>query len=161
MNAIPADTTIEVVRKQFEILRRIWPVIKNMREIIMWLPRDERNVLCYLYKNLGRDAIAGTVKLQLEDFARCCFDEDRAVEAARFLAERGLLKLDTINHPSGYIKLGFTSGGYDLGRKYSSWWTRSGLCFAEYRHHWIWLIVSFLGGIIGALLVNWLSNGNK
>ncbi|MBW7990391.1 MAG: hypothetical protein FVQ84_10305 [Planctomycetes bacterium] len=65
MNTILADTTIEAVRKQFEILRRIWPVIKNMREIIMCLSRDERNVLRYLYKNLDRDAISGTVKLQL------------------------------------------------------------------------------------------------
>jgi hypothetical protein len=47
--------------------------------------------------------------------------------------------------------------GYDLGRKYSSWWTRSGLCFAEYKNHWIWIIISFLGGVLGALLINWLS----
>lgn len=47
--------------------------------------------------------------------------------------------------------------GLDLGRKYASWLTRSGLWFAEYKDHWFWLIVGFLGGIIGALIVNWLS----
>jgi hypothetical protein len=59
------------------------------------------------------------------------------------------------------ITLRLTIKGYDLGRKYNSFWIRSGLWFAEYKHHWIWLIVGFLGGIIGALLVNWLSNSNK
>ncbi len=53
-----------------------------------------------------------------------------------------------------------TIKGYDLGRKYASWWTRSGLWFVEYKNHWFWLIVSFLGGIIGALIVNWLSRGD-
>ncbi len=50
--------------------------------------------------------------------------------------------------------------GNDLGRKYSSWWTRSGLWFTEYGNHWIWIIVSFLGGVIGGLLINWLSKGD-
>ncbi len=56
------------------------------------------------------------------------------------------------------LSITLTIGGYDLGRKYSSWWTRSGLWFAEYKDHWFWLILSFLGGIVGALLVNWLSS---
>jgi len=115
----------------------------------MCLSRDERNVLRYLYKNLDRDAISGTVKLQLEEFARCCFDEDRAVEAARFLAERGLLKLDTINHPSGYIMLGFTPGGYDLGKKYSSKIGTLGIWFTEYL--WFLVVLSVVIGIIGVL----------
>ena len=50
-----------------------------------------------------------------------------------------------------------TIKGYDSGRKYSSRWTHSGLWFAEYRDHWFGLILSFLGGIVGALIVNWLS----
>lgn len=58
------------------------------------------------------------------------------------------------------LRISLTIKGYDLGRKYSSWWTRSGLWFAEYKNHWIWLIISFLGGIIGGLLINWLSIGN-
>ena len=58
------------------------------------------------------------------------------------------------------VSIALTIKGYDLGRKYSSWWTGSGLWFAEYKNHWFWLIVSFLGGIIGALIVNWLSRGD-
>ncbi len=55
------------------------------------------------------------------------------------------------------LRINLTIEGYDLGRKYSSWWSRTGLWFAEYKDHWFWLIVSFLGGIVGALVVNWLS----
>jgi hypothetical protein len=54
-------------------------------------------------------------------------------------------------------QIALTIAGYDLGRKHSFWWSRSGLWFAEYKDHWFWLILSFLGGIIGALIVNWLS----
>ncbi|MFZ0034500.1 MAG: hypothetical protein WAK60_05875 [Sedimentisphaerales bacterium] len=56
------------------------------------------------------------------------------------------------------LTFSLTISGYDLGRKYNSWFTRTGLWFAEYRHHWIWLIVSYIAGIISMLLVNWLSN---
>jgi hypothetical protein len=75
------------------------------------------------------------------------------------LSERKLIK--TRDHETVVedkpIGISLTIEGYDLGKKYSSWWTRSGLWFAEYKNHWIWLIVSFLGGIIGGLLINWLS----
>jgi len=55
------------------------------------------------------------------------------------------------------FKINLTLKGLDLGRKYDSFWIRSGLRFKEYKDHWIWLIVSFLGGIIGGLLISWLS----
>ena len=55
------------------------------------------------------------------------------------------------------VGVSLTIEGYDLGRKYNSWLSRSGLWFAEYKDHWFWLIISFVGGIIGALIVNWLS----
>jgi hypothetical protein len=94
------------------------------------------------------------------------------------LTQRGLIKWEILNPisistlqdlPKTSEVLGWTEStnvnfritltleGYDLGRKYSSWLTRSGLWFAEYKDHWFWLIVSFIGGIIGALTVNWLS----
>lgn len=55
------------------------------------------------------------------------------------------------------IILKLTLNGVDLANKYDNWFTRTGLWFAEYKDHWLWLILSFLGGILGALLVNWLS----
>ncbi len=77
--------------------------------------------------------------------------------ANEYLKTRRLIELSP--HESIYDVVGIklTVGGYDLGRKYTSCLIRSGLWFAEYKHHWIWIIVSFLGGIIGGLLVSWLS----
>lgn len=80
-------------------------------------------------------------------------------KANQRLEERGLIKLRR-NHPGTMMGITLKIEGYDLGRKYSSWWTRSGLWFEEYKHHWIWIIVSFLVGIIGGLLINWLSKGD-
>jgi len=73
------------------------------------------------------------------------------------LEARKLIKLHKHQSESDVKAVSLTIEGYDLGRKYSSWFTRSGLWFAEYKHHWIWLIVSFLGGVIGGLLIHWLS----
>ena len=115
----------------------------------MWLSKDERKVLRYLYKILRRDAIDGTVKLNLEEFARCCFDEGRAVETARFLAARGLLKLGDIIHPSNYIMLGFTPDGYDLGRKYSS---TLGTAWVWCDEHKFWVILAVIISLIGVLV---------
>lgn len=115
----------------------------------MWLPKDEKSVLRYLYTKIPRGDVGNTVKLQLEEFARCCFDKDRAVSAARFLAENGLLKLDTINHPSNYIMLAFTPSGYDLSRKYSSKYHTFLLWCNEYK---LWVILTVIITLIGLLV---------
>jgi len=52
--------------------------------------------------------------------------------------------------------LRLTLEGHDLAAKYDNWFSRTGLWFAEYKDHWIWLLTGFLGGIIGALVVEWL-----
>lgn len=74
--------------------------------------------------------------------------------------KRELISLQEHQHEHDVVGISLTVRGYDLGMKYNSWWTRSSLWFEEYKNHWIWLIVSFLGGVIGALLVNWLSKGD-
>ena len=84
---------------------------------------------------------------------------DRRLRVANAaLEKRNLIKIhkheDTKLNVEG---ISLTIDGYDLGMKYSNWLKRSGLWFAEYRNHWIWLIVSFFGGVIGAVLVNWFS----
>jgi len=58
---------------------------------------------------------------------------------------------------SGRLSVRLTPEGMRLGSKYNSWFSSSGLWFAEYKDHWLWYVLSFLGGITGALLVNWLS----
>lgn len=91
----------------------------------------------------------------------------RVITANKALEERGLIIGSHDNDifirttkeagPNPRLTFSLTITGYDLGRKYNSWWSQSGLWFAEYKDHWFWLIVGFLGGIIGGLFINWLS----
>ncbi len=85
-------------------------------------------------------------------------DKNRLDVANKKLEQRGLLKIHKHQSEADVASISLTIAGYDLGRKYNSWWVPSGLWFAEYKDHWFWLVVGFLGGIIGALLVNWLSD---
>ena len=74
--------------------------------------------------------------------------------AHKLLAERGLIMVSPHQHDSNAVVIGLTLDGYDYGRRYSSFWASSGLWFREYRNHWIWLIVAFFGGAVGAKLID-------
>jgi len=74
------------------------------------------------------------------------------------LLKRSLINIQKHGNDPNVVGISLTIEGQDLGRKYNSWMTRTGQWFAEYKEHWFWLIIGFLGGIIGALLVNWLSS---
>jgi hypothetical protein len=123
----------------------------------MWLPKDERRLLTYYYKELKQPGVKG--RFFLNDLTKCLGKQidthNRARITNQMLDKRRLINLMP---PQGdAVTLSLTLTSCDLGRKYKSPWVRSGLWFAEYKDHWFWLVVSFLGGIIGALLVNWLS----
>ena len=77
--------------------------------------------------------------------------------ASSSLLKRSMITMQNHGQDANVVGISLTIQGQDLGRKYNSWGTRTGQWFAEYKDHWFWLIVSFLGGIIGALIVNWLS----
>jgi len=104
-----------------------------------------------------------------DDIERCKKEVKKHIElsnrlriANAALENRKLVKIRKHESLSDVKGISLTIEGYDLGRKYSEWFTRTGLLFAEYRNHWIILIVGFLGGIMGgtlvALLVEWLKN---
>jgi hypothetical protein len=134
----------------------------------MWLPRAERKLLRAYFVKIGEPDLQHIFTLndfvpQFKptkphdpDFKKF----DKAWHMIRIankaLAARKLIicREDELTDEMG-VQL--TINGYDLGRKYNSWWMRTGLWFAEYKDHWFWLILSFLGGIIVALIVNWLS----
>jgi hypothetical protein len=123
----------------------------------MWLPKDERRLLVYYYKELEQAGVRG--EFLLSDLVKCMKktngSRNRVRIANQMLDKRNLIALMP---PQGdAFTLSLTLTGYDLGRKYNSWWKRSGLCFAAYKDHWIMLILGIIGGIVGALLVNWLS----
>ena len=85
------------------------------------------------------------------------FNETNRIERAnKLLHERGMIVLDRHQHELDVVVITLTVDGYDLGRKYAKWFTRSGLLFEEYRNHWLWLIVAFFGGAIGAKLVEFI-----
>ena len=98
---------------------------------------------------------------QIKKEVRTHIKLERRLEIANAgLEKRKLINIQKHQSCNGVVGISLMIEGYDLAGKYSSWWTRSGLSFAEYKNHWIWVIVSFLGGIIGGLLINWLSKGD-
>lgn len=75
------------------------------------------------------------------------FDETNRIKRAnKHLAERGLLKVEKHQHENDVIVISLTIDGYDLGRKYAHFLSRSGLWFGEYQNHWAWLVAAFIGG---------------
>jgi hypothetical protein len=151
----------------------------------MWLPKDERLILAGLYHNIPdrRDAayhvldlitlLGGYRKIHLPetDEAESGRDDSvatsdsikeyinnnkRVMHALRQLEARGLITLTIHQHDENIVIVALTLPGYDLGRRYANWFDRTGLGFQEYRHHWLWLFVAFVGGGIVAKLIDWL-----
>lgn len=81
--------------------------------------------------------------------------------ANKVLAARGLIQLTSHASELNVVIVALTLEGYDLGRRYSRWWDRSGLWFAAHQNHWIMFILSILGGVIGGMLLNLLSASGK
>lgn len=112
----------------------------------MWLQKNERKTLAFYYQNF----LAG-----MSSFP-CKEPMDERVD--RRLRDHGLIVTDIVNGPHAHMRVSLTPEGIRLGQIYNSWWLRSNLWYAEYiKNHWIWIIVSFLAGILGGVLVNWLS----
>jgi len=81
----------------------------------------------------------------------------RRVELAnKRLAERQLIHVKPHQHDKNVVVVSLTLNGFDFGRRYCSWFQRSGLRFSEYRNHWIWLIVALLGGGIASKAIELL-----
>jgi len=144
----------------------------------MWLPKDERKLLTSYFRDLPEASFG----------KKYTSNSMRVVKANRNLNGRHLINLDEYRDTSNVSFPGCAEGdltdflpdpkdtggsyttsveltlveltlrGWDLGRKYNHWFTRTGLWFAEYKQHWIWIIVAFLGGIVGTLIVQWLKN---
>jgi hypothetical protein len=108
----------------------------------MLLPKDERKTLAFYYLKWA----AGSIPLPPKQ------PWDEGVHLR--LGNRGLITLDIA---ASRLIVTLTPEGIRLGQKYNSWWLSSNLWYAEYiKNHWIWLIVSFLGGVIITQLINWL-----
>jgi len=138
----------------------------------MWLPKDERKVLAFYYQKTDAGSKNYSYKETIELINSLSINKKTAkspqittqtVEVInRTLRNRGLINIDIIPSPIAEMIVGLTPEGIRLGQKYNSWWSCSNLWYEEHiKNHWIWIIVSFLGGVIGGLLINWMSKGNQ
>jgi hypothetical protein len=90
-----------------------------------------------------------------EQIATYIGHERRVNLAVRQLAARGLLTLSFHSGEPSVMVVALTLPGNDLGRKYANWFDRSGLWFREYKDHWLWLLVAFIGGgFVGGFISN-------
>ena len=80
----------------------------------------------------------------------------RIKKANALLAGRELITCTPQQHEIDVVVIGLSVDGYGLGRRYSNWFSFSGLWFNEYRNHWIWLILAFFGGAFADRLIEWI-----
>ena len=146
--------------------------------IKMWLPKDERYLLQGYWHYINDINVEKTFsefdlvpllsspknwkkigggsedeKIPNEEL-RDYFNKQRRVSKANeCLAERKLIELKSDRQHDRFCTLNLTIGGFDLARKYSSWWERSGLWFASLKNHWIWVVCSFIVGILSTLII--------
>lgn len=127
----------------------------------MWLPKDERTLLAFCCTKISR----GEAPFNLAHKELAAELRNKGIEADKQLVHETLFKLQNRNllrwescTDGNSVRITLDQQGYDLGRKYRSWWSRSNLWYAEYiKNHWIWVIGGFVFGIISTLFVQWLS----
>jgi len=142
----------------------------------MWIPKDERLLLVGYYRSIhavGSEKQYGTsdfvqflhcqtkyevsaeMPTRPEEIEQAVYVLVRSQKANKILSARGLITCTPLQ-PGTSVSVSLTLEGYDLGRQYSNWFDRSGLRFSEYRNHWIWLIIAFIGGAVGSKLIDWM-----
>ena len=143
----------------------------------MWLPKDERRLLAGYYRSIR--AVGTERQYTMEDLARflgCRVGSEgwaeksptreamereiegavdvlrRSENANKLLSARSLITC-TPQQPGTCVNVSLTVDGYDLGRRYSHCFFRSGLWLNEYGNHWA---VAFFVGVVGTKLVEWM-----
>ncbi len=124
----------------------LWLVQRRARQIRTYGDSVTRNSGEDIWSGDGARIIAKTIQVM-----------KRLEVANARLQGRQLVAIHPHQSEHGVAGIRLTLQGYDLARRYSRWFGRTGLWFREYKDHWLWLIVSFLGGIVGALVVQWLA----
>ncbi|HCO94518.1 MAG TPA: hypothetical protein DIU00_11295 [Phycisphaerales bacterium] len=135
----------------------------------MWLPKDERKTLSFYYQEIT-DTGAGSIQQSSDNpiaLINYLSNETKSAKGNQITSQNikqinrrlrnlGLINIKDIGARGRRIEL--TPEGLQLGQRFNSWWLRSNLWYTEFiKNHWIWVIISFLGGIIATLLVQWLS----
>ena len=124
----------------------------------MWLPKDERKTLSFYYQMTDAGSINYSYK---SDETQSANKHQMPVETVKQINKRlrslGLINTQIID--AREIKIELTPEGLQLGQKYNSRWSCIKLWYDEYiKGHPIWLIISFILGVLVTVLVNWLSS---
>lgn len=136
--------------KNFHIMA--WaPVIKSE-----FIKRNARRVKSIGESEQVAQASAG-YKDMIEKMTQILKDEKVITETNKMLEARRLITLRGDRTTSNIVGITLTLDGYDLGREYNYWWTRSKLWYDEYiKGHWIWLFICFIVGGVITQLINYL-----
>ncbi|MHC4459946.1 MAG: hypothetical protein ACYS6W_01995 [Planctomycetota bacterium] len=145
-------------------------IFKDKINFSDWLPRDERKLLAYYFKQVKKPKENKCFSNPIELMTKLGFniksEEDaqnspflsRVYNANDNLRERGLavIQQDSTGMDT-FVNL--TLRGWDLGGKYDWWFTKWGLWWDEYKGHWVWVIlymfISFFLGWLLAWLTSW------
>jgi hypothetical protein len=151
----------------------------------MWLPKDERRLMAAYYKAIAEvgktqrfeyahlahvsrlgyreqnDSESSDLKRGIREgrsYLQACSQIEKA---NKLLVERGLIAAHRPENPVHraevhVVSVSLTTAGYDLGRRYSNWFDRTGLWFEHYRNHWIWLILACLGGAAMSEIIRYI-----
>ena len=143
----------------------------------MWIPKDERKTLLKYYHNL-RDTqeYKRFIALSERTYNSTCNLINRSLlheikeggyehteSLTAFLAKDPIDLQNFLANPEtdmecNEITLRLTLEGYDLAFKYDSWWYRTGgMWWAEYKGHWVWILVGFIISFLLGLLTGKLT----
>ena len=78
----------------------------------------------------------------------------RVATTVKTLESRNLIRFSPHESEDSVVFVELSVKGFDMGRKYASFLERSGLWFREYRHHWLWIPLSYAAGVATPLLID-------
>ncbi len=132
----------------------------------MWLPKDEGKLLQLYYKKIGEPEKQEFIDENdlIKTLSPNCDTQGirgvpgyadskfRVATANKVLSMRRLVRYREAGEA---IEISLSVEGYDLGRKYACWWLWTNLWYTEYiKHHWIYVVAGFLGGILSHWLLS-------
>ena len=131
--------------------RKIKTLGAFVKNIIMWLPKDEKKLLVHYYQELhdcGVGARTGFYLSTLEKVLQGTNARNRARISSERLQRRNLIAF--LQDQGDAITVGLSLEGHDLGKKYSS---KPGTAWVWCNEYKFWVILTVIIGLIGLLVM--------